>query len=416
MKNQLIKTIIFTIFVFGALTNVKINSVSAAQEQTKKSQPVKIKKAESNALGETIKTTGEINVSNKITIKPMLDGYINYLPYKEGDVIPKGAKIAEINRDIYNNEIAVAQAALSTAEAVLADLLAPARIEEISIIEEKIKKLKSNLEFTEKDLKRIKQMVEKNYLPGEDLEKAEITYTNLKTDLKTAEEQLNILKNGAPKTKIEIQKSIVNEKKANLEMTKSKIAEAVITAPFNATVTKLFLQFGDLCKSGSPILEIYDNASIIVKFSIAEIHLSQISKKSKVNVLIDAFPDKNFSAEISKIYPEIDRQTRNVFIEAKLLNAPSNIFPGMFARVELPLKQTQGILVPSQSIITNAKGEKGVFIVKDNKALFQKITVLIENKNRSIVKGITAGDAVVVEGQETLKNNDEIKIIGGEKK
>jgi len=417
MRNLFTKKINYIIAVCSIIIINSFASISAAQaEQTKKSQPVKIKQAETGNLAETLKITGEINAANKIIVKSMLDGYLNYSLLKEGDIIKKNQKIAEIKRESFASEISSAEAALATAEAILKDLSTPARQEEITMTEEKIKRLKANLEFSEKDLARIRQMVEKKYLPVEDLEKAELAYTNLKSEFITAKEQLNIQKNGAPQSKIDIQKSVVAEKKANLELIKSRLSEANISAPFNATISKIFLQPGDLCKSGSPIFEIYDNESISVKFSISENYLSKVSLKKKISVLIDVFPNKKFTAEISKIYPEIDQRTRTVTLEAKLLNAPKNIFPGMFARIELSLSNNSGIIIPSQAVITNAKGEKGVFTAKDGAAKFIKIKIINENNNRAIIEGLSSGDAVIIEGQESLKNGDSIKVIGGEKK
>jgi membrane fusion protein (multidrug efflux system) len=135
-----------------------------------------------------------------------------------------------------------------------------------------------------------------------------------------------------------------------------------------------------------------------------------------ISVTLDAYPGKSYRAQIVRVYPEVDRQTRHRLVEAKILDKV-NLASGMFARITVSVESVpDAFVVPSKSVLTTPSGEKILRIVKEGKAVRVKVTTGIAQGERTqIMSGIQAGDQVIVVGQESVKDGAPVKIVDGAK-
>jgi membrane fusion protein (multidrug efflux system) len=121
-----------------------------------------------------------------------------------------------------------------------------------------------------------------------------------------------------------------------------------------------------------------------------------------------------YSATVYAIEPGINVATRTLQLKAKASNPNGELMPGSFAKIELPLTNTNdAILVPTQSVIPVLMGKK-VFISSNGKAK----EVMVETDTRTdksvlISSGLSVGDTVLTTGIMSLKNDTpiEVKVI-----
>ncbi len=130
-----------------------------------------------------------------------------------------------------------------------------------------------------------------------------------------------------------------------------------------------------------------------------------------VTVTLDAYNGKTFNGKISRIYPELDRRMRTRTVEVEIPD-PVKLAPGMFARLNLNLKTvTDTVVVPSEAVIVTPKGLRVAYVIQDGKAVQRKIKTGLENKKQiQVVEGLNVGDALVVAGNEKLKDGLEIRL------
>jgi multidrug efflux system membrane fusion protein len=133
-----------------------------------------------------------------------------------------------------------------------------------------------------------------------------------------------------------------------------------------------------------------------------------------VEFLVDAYPDRPFRGEISAIDPQVDPLMRAVKLRANVNNADHALQPGMYARIRTILPpQANVVTIPEPAVDYTVYGES-VFRVKEAKDQAGKATYTVEQTfvtlgTRSegkvaVLKGIDAGDRVVVGGQLKLHN------------
>jgi len=415
----------FTPFVLMAIWGLAF-SVGCGQDQTAatpkkeeaKARTVKVEVLKPQSISRTLETTGEVVATNTVSLSATVEGPIVFCPWREGDPVnAAGQKLIEIDRALFREEVNAAAASLAVAQARLEDLKAGTRPEEIAQAEENTKKLQEALAFSKTDLERIARLVERGGLPGEAVEKARVTFVDLQSQLASAQQRLDMLRTGPTKTAIAVQEALVKEAETKLELAKKKVAEGMIAAPFAGVVTKVYVRPGDLATLKTPLLEISDPSSLVIRFAVPEAESGMRLASLPVQVSLDAYPDQRFQGKIIRVYPEIDRKIRTQILEAKLTQ-PANLLAGMFARVRVILESApDALVVPTDSVLTAPKGDSVVMVAQEGKAVRTKVKLgIVQGDRAQIVEGLQAGQQVIWAGQEGLKDGAPIQIAGEEKR
>jgi membrane fusion protein (multidrug efflux system) len=369
---------------------------------------VKVEKA---VMSTIFNTTGNIIADNKVVIKSTVEGPISYCPWQEGDFVEANQKLIEINRPVYIQEVQQAETALRVARARLSDMEAGTRPELIAQARELVRQKEQAVKFAEADFQRIEALVENSSLPAEDAEKSRVDYVKWSTELAVAREKLNMLVAGATETELEIQRSLVAEAEAKLGFAKAKYQECIIEAPFSGIVSQVHVRQGDLATPRVALIEIYDPSSIVVRFAVAETLSVKVKKGMVLKVCLDAYENQSYEAVVSKIYPGLVIDSRSRLVEAKLKNAP-DLLPGMFARIAAEFDSTESVVIPDGTILSTVRGERIVYVIKDQRVKSRVIKTGVEKDNRvQILSGLEAGEMVVLEGNRMVKDGMKVKIM-----
>jgi len=391
---------------------------TTAQPSSGKGQPVtvKVEQVRPQPISQVLETTGEVVATNTVVLAATTEGPIAFCPWREGDWVRAGQKLIEIDRPLYREEVTGAAAALAVARAKLDDLKAGSRPEEIAQAEETVKRLQEAMNFAKTDRERIEKLVERGGLPGEAQDKAKVNLVDLQSQLASAQQRLEMLRSGPTKTAIAVQEALAKEAEAKLKWAQVKLAEGTLVAPFSGVVTKVHVQRGDLATLKSPLLELSDPSSLVIRFAVPEAFTAEVHTGMALEARLDAYPKKMFNGRVERVYPDIDRRIRTRTVEAKIAGIP-NVIPGMFARLTLKLKQADdAVVVPLVALITTPEEGKVVFVVKDGKALRRKVKTGIEAADRiQILEGVNPGDKVIISGHKDLKDGMDVRVSEPEK-
>jgi len=378
----------------------------------KKPQRVEVVAAKQERIEERLETTGNVVAVNNVTLEATVEGPIAYCPWREGDHIEKaGQKLVEIDRPLYRQELAAAEAALAVAKAKLADLKAGARPEEIAQAKESVRHFEDCTDFTKADLDRIRSLVKSGSLPAETVEKARVDYVKCHTQLEAAKERLAMLEAGPTVTEIGVARAAVEEADAKRALAQAKLDECLLTAPFAGVITEVYVRPGDLAKPRQPLLKMMAPSSLVVRAGLPETHAAEIREGTEAVVRLDAYPRKEFRARIERVYPRLEWDSRTRIVEAKVLDAV-NLIPHLFARLSVRGRVAENaVVVPDMAIVTTPRGYKVAYIVNGEKAIMRKVTIGLEEEDRvQIVEGVQAGEAVVTVGNLNLKDGAPVQL------
>jgi len=309
-----------------------------------------------------------------VEIRPMVSGFITKLHVDEGSVVKRGQVLFTIDQVQYRAAVETAKASVATAQAAL-------QTQELT---------------TQNNRELNKRGIVSDY------------------QLSTSENQLAQAKAALAQAKA----ALVNAER-NLEYTD-------VTSPSDGIVGEVPYRVGSLVSASmaTPMTTIADNSDMFAYFSMTERQLLQmireggsyqeiLAKMPKIQLqLIDGslYPD---SGRVETISGVIDPTTGSVSMRALFPNSHNVLRSNSTGNVIFPNVLTDVILVP-QSATTEIQDKKFVFVVQaDNTVKNTEIQVytLNDGQNYYVTGGLKAGDKIVIEGVQALKDGQAITPI-----
>jgi membrane fusion protein (multidrug efflux system) len=387
------------------------SAVSPEQGQQKKPPLVEVAPVRQASITRTLELTGEVVATDAVVIAATKDGPIAYCPWREGDEVHAGERLVEINREVHRAEVKAAQATLAVAKARLDDLTAGARPEEIQKAEADVRRRQASLEEARKGYERQAELIRQDFTSQQSVDQACERMEVAEAELAAAQETLRMLKAGPTATELAVQAAAVQEAAARLELAQAHLAECVITAPFDGTITKVHVRPGDLASAKSPLVEMFAPSSLVVRFAVPEAEAAAVRQDMGITVTLDAFRGKAYEGKIARVYPELDRRMRTRTVEVELTDQAA-LVPGMFARAQLALQTVNdAVVVPADAVIATPKGGRVAYVIEDGKAVQRKVVTGIEEGAKvQIVSGLKPGETLVVAGNEKLKDGVAVRV------
>lgn len=185
-----------------------------------------------------------------------------------------------------------------------------------------------------------------------------------------------------------------------------------IRAPWAGIVSRVRVADGNYVAPRTPLVDLYDPASLVLRFAVPEDQAFAIAVGGRVQATFDALPGRQLALEIIRAYPELDRQLRTRSFEAALPR-DATFAPGMFARIRAVLEEHPAALtVPIEAVLGNGE-DRFVFLLADGKAERRPVEPGFEQDGRVWVRtGLTAGDQVIVRGIERVKDGAPVRLEG----
>jgi membrane fusion protein (multidrug efflux system) len=176
-----------------------------------------------------------------------------------------------------------------------------------------------------------------------------------------------------------------------------ELSKTSIRAPFSGKIGISKMQVGALVSPGIELVNIQEQGSVKVQFSISEKYLPVIRTGAKIQFSTELNEALN-SATVIATEPGVDVESRNITVQAIAINPGGVLKPGMSVKVHFntTTSANTAFLVPTEALIPNGKGYS-VYLVKQGTA---KMTpVGIGNRNEAeaaITSGLSTGDTVMV--------------------
>jgi len=205
---------------------------------------------------------------------------------------------------------------------------------------------------------------------------------------------------------------------ASAHAIRTKIDYMAVKAPFPGRLGIRQVNVGEFVQPGTAIVNLQDISELFVDFSLPETDLSKLSTGLAVELHSDAYPDKIYNAKISAISPQVDANSRNVDIRAKLSDTDTDLVPGMFVRATVVTADVKNaIQLPAIALAYSLYGDLAYVIgepvtdASDNSEqnLFkvERRAVEVLARREGIVAigtGLKAGERVVNSNQHQLKD------------
>ena len=201
----------------------------------------------------------------------------------------------------------------------------------------------------------------------------------------------------------------VNSIKDDISLLNVQIGKTEMKAPFDGVIGLKNISIGAQATSSTAVATIRMVNRLKLDFSVPEKYSREIVPGKLLTFTVEGDSAK-YTAVVMATEGGIESDTRNLKVRAVVDHVSPGLKPGAFATVELELgKHTNALLVPTQSIIPQARSKK-LIVARDGKAEFITINTGIRQAAFiEVLNGIHSGDTVVTTGIVFLKPNADIK-------
>jgi RND family efflux transporter MFP subunit len=126
------------------------------------------------------------------------------------------------------------------------------------------------------------------------------------------------------------------------------LSDTRILAPFNGLVIDRQAEPGDLAAPGRPLLSLYDPGNLRLEASLRESYIGHLRLGQEIPVTIDALREERMG-RVEEIVPAADPASRTFLVKLHLANA-AGLYPGMFARMRVPLEEQEQLVIPAGAV------------------------------------------------------------------
>jgi multidrug resistance efflux pump len=247
------------------------------------------------------------------------------------------ADLQRMEAGLRKEEIAQAEARYHQLQARLDKLKAGPRQQEIDAARARVRGAESEQRLAEANYRRAQRLAGTNAVTQEELDRAVEGLQAATANAGMRQEELNLLEAGTRPEEIREAEAQVEEARlawkvaeegfrqeeidqaraardaarAALEATDQRIKELKIISPAAGVVEAMDLQPGDLAPAGAPVMSLLDDSRLWVRAYVPQ-EWMDLQIGQRVSVTVDAYPNEQFTAEISFIARQAEFTPSNV--------------------------------------------------------------------------------------------------------
>lgn len=207
---------------------------------------------------------------------------------------------------------------------------------------------------------------------------------------------------------VQLEAKMLNSRSA-VEAAQARVNDTVIRAPFGGRIGLRNTSVGSLVTPGQVITTLDDVNVIKLDFSVPETFLAVIREGEALDARSATYPGTVFRGKVASIATRVDPVSRSVTVRALLDNRDHRLKPGMFMTVRLKQPAARVVMVPEQALVPEGDVQS-VYVLDGDVA--RKVNVELGRRRPGqveVVKGLSVGDSIVVEGGEKLRDGARVQ-------
>lgn len=389
------------------------NKKTAAPAEVSTAVNVTVYKADTKTIENNVTYTGEIKASQYTSVSAKVGGQAKYVNCEIGDYVNEGDILLEIDntdyRTQYNQASATYQSALAQYNSVINGTTQQTKLQlESALSAAKIEYNNASTNFNNQ-----KVLYENGAISKTQYDAAATRFENAKINLETAQSNYDLTVGVVLQESAATAKAGVNSASVAVEAAQNALNNTVVRAPISGYISGRNANKGQMVSPGVELFSIKSTQSVEAQINVTEAIISNISVGTKAIVSVKSAGEE-IEGIVTTVSPTKNQQTGLYQVKVAIDNSLEKLKDGMFADITLTLSASaEALVVPSQSILEDEKGNKYVYVA--NKDTAKKVNVeigIITDETTEIVSGIKKGDKVIVSGNEYLSDkNNKISIV-----
>jgi HlyD family secretion protein len=399
------------------LSTVFLFSCSHPEEVPQKSVvTVKVTRAETADVQLTVQAPATIFPREQANISARTTAPILNLKVRKGDNVTAGQVLALLESKDVEAQHAEATANVADAEATLQKTSAGTVPADVERARGQLQLAEAARNLAQKNYDRRKDLFSQGAIPNRDLLASETELSQAKTAYDVAKRTLDLLEQQSGKTDVRIAESRVQQAKARQSLATAQLQFTELKSPLNGTITEQFLYPGDMAKPDAPVFTVMDLSVAIAHAQVPESHSRRLSRGQ---TCVFSQPDRqgdSAKGTITVVNQAVDSARRTVEVWCEIPNAQRNLKAGVFGSISVSVgSATRAIVLPESAVQFKEGSSKGTALVVDQQRvahLREVEATPLPGGRVQIVRGIEAGETVVIEGGYGLPDGTQVTLAG----
>jgi membrane fusion protein, multidrug efflux system len=347
--NQSITGVVAAIVVLGAMAwlsgwlrrdKIQPGKVAPVAGRSPTSQPIPVQKVSRTRFGEVV---GSLQAEVRTSIAARLVANLVEMRVQAGDRVKKDDLLVLLDDAGPKSRVAQAQEALRSAQA--------------------------SQDLAQLEVTRLTQLSAQNAASAFELDEWKSKLNIAKADVARSQEA-------------------IREAQISLEDTK-------IRSPIDGIVIDRQAEPGEQASPGRTLLTLYDPSKLRLEANVREAYVGRLTIGQKINVMVESTRQQR-QGTVRQIVPAADPASRTFLVKVNLDDS-SNLYPGMYARMNVPLDTHEQLEIPLAAVKHVGQLDL-VDVVIDGRVQRRAIRLGQATNDRiEVLAGLSEGEQVVVD-------------------
>ena len=206
----------------------------------------------------------------------------------------------------------------------------------------------------------------------------------------------------------------LNRAKLQLERARLRVKQATVRAPVDGVITERFVQPGARIGASAQLFGLMSLDDMIARVHVPGRYLTAVQEGQEAYLTSEFLSERTFPGWIKRIRPIVDPASGTFKVTVGVHPGTETPPPGLFVNVRIVTdRRDAAMLVPKRAVLYEG-GERFIFVVRDGKASKLRLKAGFEEGNFvEAMEDVAAGDAIVVLGQNALKDAAPVRIVNG---
>lgn len=250
----------------------------------------------------------------------------------------------------------------------------------------------SNAGLAERAVERARQLFQADVIGSAELQRRESELSVARAELRAQGDQLRLL-------------GIAAQALDELRERGALQPHAAVLATQSGIVIERKVSTGQVAQPGDPMFTLADLGNVWVVGALPEQTARAVQVGQRVDIDVPALGGRQLSGRIVYVGDTVSPETRTVTIRTQVDNSERDLKPQMLATMRIRGEARQQLAVSNEAVIREGDHDHVYVRVADNTFRYVPVELgPVQNGLRPVIKGLSAGDPVVVEGAFHLHN------------